>query len=207
MNLLTYRSFSTELLKIANDLGDADIRALLSERRGEEYLQGGKLEENKAVPAERVVPAGTSNVKIANFAVAAPGILRAHKKDDSPAYQNLRDTGIKTFGGAAAGAGGAKLLSEMAGKPAVPRTLRVGAAIGAGAALADRAIRHRSEIKNALQPKAKTAFVQQNAAAPFNSPADALSSAQTVGKFQNRVHQSAAQVPGKLGKMPKPHVL
>lgn len=202
MNLLTYRAFSTELLKIANELGDADIRALLADRKGDEYLKGGELPTNKTVPGERPVPAGDGGAtKIANYAMAAPGLLRAHKKEEG-GYQTVRDTGLKTLGGAAGGAGAVKLVHDMMGKSHSPHGIRMGAGIGAGIALADKAFRHRAEIKNSVKrkPKVKLSFVQQNAAAPFHSPADSLASAQTVGKFQNRVHQSAAKTPGLLGK-------
>jgi hypothetical protein len=202
MNLLTYRAFSTELLKIANDLGDADVRSLLAERKGEEYLKGGELPTNKIVPGDRPVPAGDgAATKIANYALAAPSMLKAHKKEQGP-YQTVRDTGLKALGGAAAGAGSMRLFHDMMGRHPTPHKYRVSAGIGAGIALVDKAFRHRQDIKDTVRrkPKQKLAFVQQNTASTFRSPGDALASAQTVGKFQNRVHQSAAKVPGLLGK-------
>ena len=68
MNLLSYRSFSTELMKIASGLLDSDIRRLLAERAGdEEYLEGGELPAN-APPMEKnafldYVPPSTYNVR------------------------------------------------------------------------------------------------------------------------------------------------
>ena len=208
MNLLSYRSFSTELLKIANDLGDADIRALLAERQGKEYLKGGQLDTNKLVPADRPVPAGDGGaLKIANYTLVAPSMLKVQRKEEGP-YSAIRNTAVKGLGGAFAGAGAVKLYREMAGRSATPHSIRLGAGVGAGLSLADKYYRHRNEMKALKQkPKTKIALVQQNANAPFRSPGDALATSQNVGKFQNRVHQSQAKVPGLLGKEFRSHTL
>jgi hypothetical protein len=207
MNLRAYRAFSTELLKIANDLGDAKIRALLADRRGEEYLKGGELDSD---PENDERPAIANIRKTANIAALAPSFLRAHKKDDS-AYQTVRDTSVKALGGAAGGAGAVKLFHDMAGKAPTPRAFRLGAGAGVGLALADKAYRYRQEIGDKVRrkpkPKTKTAFVQQQPGTTFRSPAESLSSASQVGKFQNRVHQSAAKVPGILGKAFRTHLV
>ncbi len=207
MSLRMYRAFSTELLKIANDLGDADIRALLAERRGEEYLKGGEL-DTKVQNDERDMPLTSNLGKTANMAMLAPGYLHAHKKDDS-SYQTVRDTGVKALGGAAGGAGAVKLFHDMAGKAPTPHKYRVGAGIGAGMALADKAFRYRQEIgaKVRRKPKTKTAFVQQNPNAGFKSPAEELAGTSEVGKFKNRIHQSAAKTPGLLGKSFRTHTI
>lgn len=205
MNLLSYRAFSTELTKISAGLGDAETRALLAERRGDEYLKGGELKTNETVPGERPIPAGDGlAAKIAanlTMTMTSPRLLKAKKKENSP-YQTVRDTGLKALGGAAMGAGTLRLLKDMGGKTMTPHNYRVGAGVGAGLALMDKAYRHRQEIKDTVRrPKTKTAFVQQNTNASFKSPADSLASVSNVGKFQGtRVHQSAAKVPGLLGK-------
>jgi hypothetical protein len=49
MSLLGYRAFSVELMKIATEVQDADIRAMVAESRGKEYLQGGRLATNTEV--------------------------------------------------------------------------------------------------------------------------------------------------------------
>lgn len=46
MNIRQARSFSTELAKIAAGILDPDIRALVADRNGKEYLQGGQLATN-----------------------------------------------------------------------------------------------------------------------------------------------------------------
>lgn len=207
MNLRTCRAFATELLKIAHGLGDAEIRALIADRKGEEYLKGGEL-DTRAQNDEKDIPLASNLSKTANMAMLAPGYLHAHKKDDS-AYQTVRDTGVKALGGAAGGAGAVKLFHDMAGKAPTARKYRVGAGVGAGLALADKAFRYRQEIgaKVRRKPKTKTAFVQQNPNAGFKSPAEALSTTSQVGKFQNRVHQSAAKTPGLLGKAFRTHLI
>lgn len=205
MNLRAYRAFSTELLKIANDLGDAEIRALLAERRGEEYLKGGELDSRQQNDDP---PAPANLEKKSNIAALAPSFLHAQKKDNTP-YQAVRDTSVKALGGAAGGAGAMKLVHDMMGKAPTARGYRIAAGTGAGLALADKAFRYRQEIgqKMRRKPKVKKAFVETNPGAGFKSPAESLASGQTVGKFQNRVHMSQAKVPGALGKAFRPHLV
>lgn len=165
MLVRTYRAFATELLKIACDLDNKSIRASLS------------LEKN------------------ANYAIGSSALLRAKKKEDS-AYQTVRDTGVKVLGGAAAAGGTLKLVHDMAGTSPTPKEFKVAVGIGAGLALADKAFRHRQEISDTVRrkPKLKTAFVQSNPSATFKSPAEALSSRQNVGMFQDkRIHTGIAK--------------
>lgn len=49
MSLLGYRAFATELLKIATEVRDADIRAMIAYGKGQEYLPGGELKTNTEV--------------------------------------------------------------------------------------------------------------------------------------------------------------
>jgi hypothetical protein len=207
VNLLGYRAFATELTKIAAGLGDADVRALMAERRGEEYLKGGELPSTRQT--EETITPVTMSPKLANYAMMSPALLRARKKDDHAAYNTVRDTGLKTLGGAAGGAGALKLFKDMSGRTPAPKHYRMAAGIGAGVALADKAFRHRQEIATSVRrkPKEKIAFVEETPSSPFHSPADALAKNQTVGKFQPVVHQSAAKVPGLLGKTFRQHLV
>lgn len=188
MSLLGFRAFSTEFIKISQALGDAEIRALLAERNGEEYLKGGELPTNTLVPQDKLaqIAEGLVNNPSANIPVPAPV-----KKDKS--YQSIRDAGAKTLGGAAAGAGAMKLVKELTGKALGPGHFRAGAALGAGVAIADQALNHRHNLHSKIDAP-KIAFVQQNPNASFRSPADELSTTSNVGKFQvGRVHQSVTK--------------
>lgn len=49
MQLLGYRAFVTELVKIATEVRDPDIRAMIAEANGKEYLQGGRLATNTEI--------------------------------------------------------------------------------------------------------------------------------------------------------------
>lgn len=74
MSVLLYRSFVDECVKIAIDKSmlDADMRALIHERKGVEYLKGGKLKSNGPDDNEFVIqfPFGGGAVKAAAFSAA-----------------------------------------------------------------------------------------------------------------------------------------
>jgi hypothetical protein len=195
MDLRFYRSFSAELQKIAASVDDAGIRALLADRRGEEYLQGGELPVNESVPGERTVPAGVPIAKVA--AGLGYGLhnydLKAKKKGPT-GYQKARDYAVSGVKGALTGGAVLALAHNMRGGQATDiaaKSLRRAAGVGAGASLADRAFRHE-ELK-------KVAVVTSQPSAPFRSPADALDRSSNVGQFENKVHQSTAKPAGLIG--------
>lgn len=211
MDLLGFRSFSTELLKIAVDLAeDAGMRALRAERRGEEYLKGGELPTNGTVPPEMVPPAGAGSLatKIANAGLLTAAALgqiprkrrvRGQEIDDRTVTEKAKDKVLPLAQGAAGGAGMLKLVHDMHGSAMTPQMYRAGAGVGAGLVgmhLLSKHMKHRTEEMK----KRKLAMVDTNPTASFHSPADQLAKGQETGVFRNRIHQSEAKTPGLLGK-------
>jgi hypothetical protein len=107
------RAFSVEMMKLAADVQDADIRDLLAFRRGEEYLPGGQLESNTEEEERH-------QSKLADFdpkmGLAAGSFdLRARKKKHND-YQKARDyttTGLK---GGLTGLGVLGAINTMRGR-------------------------------------------------------------------------------------------
>lgn len=189
--LRTIRAFTVEMLKIAADIKDADIRKLLAERRGEEYLEGGRLLTNTEQEAKYFPKmAGVGGGYTAPVGMSASGSydLKARKKKDNT-YQKLRDYATTGTKGALTGLGILGASNAMRGRFGSPsagleavraaRQARRVATIGASAAVLDRAYRHDEFTKEALvNPKPET---------PFRSPRQELSRGQETGKFESHV--------------------
>jgi hypothetical protein len=93
MNLLGYRAFATELMKIATEVQDADIRAMIAEGKTKEYLPGGELKTNTEIEtnfkpklagvprnlwrAASELPEGVASVR----SLARPHHYAAHRMD------------------------------------------------------------------------------------------------------------------------------
>ena len=141
-NLRIIRSFSVELMKIAADIKDSDIRNLLAERRGEEYLEGGRLPSNADKPA--FPKAATSGGYTAPVGLSASGSydLKANKKK-SNLYQKVRDYSTTALKGGLTGLGVLGASNAMRGRFGSPaagtetlramRQARRAATIGASA--------------------------------------------------------------------------
>lgn len=176
MDLLGYRAFSTELLKIATEVRDADIRAMIAEGKGKEYLNGGALRTNSESETN-------FKPKIANFmGYTPPGTYNFRGKKPtgkSSPYEtasNFAATGLK---GAMTGAGAGTLLHSLKGHEfrLPPQHLGRWVAGGAGIALADRALRRHAVMK------------QMQKQAMF-TPARQLHATQSKGSFENKVHNT-----------------
>lgn len=184
------RSFTVEMLKIAADIKDADIRKLLAERRGEEYLDGGRLLTNTAQEAPYFPKMAAGGGYTAPVSMAASGSydLKARKKKHNT-YQELRDYSMTGMKGALTGLGVLGASNAMRGRFGSPssglETLRAAkqarraATIGGSAAVLDRAYRHHELTKEAL--------VNPNPGTSFRSPRQELSSGQETGRFESQV--------------------
>ncbi len=222
MEFQTFMAFASELTKVAAETLDPDIRRLLAERLGEEYLEGGKIPETETLPKFANMLANNA-LGLSNF--------KAKKKDDST-YQHVRDWGWRGVQGAAAGAGLTQLAKNIRGGSRAQMhsgDYRRGAAIGAGVAIGDRLWRHRKEKaeKQSAAPKrvfvdfkdafdrqraaesSKTAMVNANPGASFRSPANELAESGKTGLFKSKViHTGAVSKPLQLGKkFPMPGAL
>lgn len=188
--LRTMRSFTVEMLKIAADIKDADIRKLLSERRGEEYLDGGRLLTNTAQEAPYLPKMAAGGGYQAPIGVAASGNydLKSRTKKDNT-YQKLRDYSTTGMKGALTGLGVLGATNAMRGRFGSPakgletllaaRQARRAATIGGSASILDRAYRHNDLTKEAIvNPRAETSF---------RSPQQELSRGQETGKFESHV--------------------
>lgn len=188
--LRTIRAFTVEMLKIAADIKDADIRKLLAERRGEEYLDGGRLLTNTEQEAKYFPKMAGAGGYMAPVGMSASGSydLKARKKKDNT-YQKLRDYTVTGTKGALTGLGILGAANAMKGRFGSPssgldairaaRQARRAATIGGSAAVLDRAYRHDEFTKEALvNPKPET---------PFLGPRQELSRGQETGKFESHV--------------------
>lgn len=199
------RSFAVEILKIAADIKDADIRKLLSERRGEEYLDGGRLLTNTAQEAPYLPKMASGGGYQAPVGVAASGNydLKAKTKKHNT-YQKLRDYAATGTKGALTGLGILGASNAMRGQFGSPakgletfraaRQARRAATIGGSASVLDRAYRHDEFTKEAIvNPKTET---------PFRSPQQELSRGQETGKFESHVFHDYGKPPKtvQLGK-------
>jgi hypothetical protein len=180
MNILGYRAFSTELLKIATEVRDPDIRAMISEAHGKEYLNGGALRANSeaetnfkpklAAPSSFMAytPVGTYNVRGKKPTATGSGYETA---------SNFAGTALR---GGMTGAGAATLAHTLRhghDLKLAPKHLGMAVAGGAGLALADRALR-RNAVKKQLTKVA------------MFSPARQLHATQSRGDFENKVHHT-----------------
>lgn len=201
--LRTIRAFSVELMKLAAQVKDADIQKLLADRRGEEYLSGGKLPSNTVEEEQQ---------KLANYdsiGVAAAGMhdLRAKKKKKNT-YQKARDyagsaikgglTGIGILGGANAMRGRFGTPTTAAAIRSAAKSARNAATAGAGVAVADRAYRY-DDVPGMDK---KAAMVTPNAVKPFSTPASAAATARRTGGFKSTVRRAIGKPPQtvQLGK-------
>jgi hypothetical protein len=208
MSLFQYRAFATELMKIATELQDPDIRALMAQRKGEEYLKGGQLPTNADAEGQdsRYVPELQKKAFGIGYEAGAlpPDDYMVRGKLKKPGmYQDVRDTAVAGMKGALTGAGVTGLYHGLRGRMNTLPTgqLQAGAGIGAGLALADRMYRHHQQ-KRQLQEEA----VKQANLSTF-TPARALDTGHKVGSFENKVHVGAPAQPaglmGKAGRLPK----
>lgn len=222
MNLLAYRAFVTELVKIALELQDSDVRKLMADRAGKEYLEGGELPTNfRGQGADRgYVPElqkKASQTGLGSMDPTTTPLDRLRSKVKSPgAYQNARDTAMTGLGGALTG--GAVVRGVQAFRKYdptganyfSPKTYMAAAAVGAGAGLADRLYRHRHELKFGKQepPQPQPQTKVANLSSATFSPGRELDRGHKVGHFQNKVHMGtpapAAGLMGKDGRMPTP---
>lgn len=194
MKTLVYRAFATELLKIATEISDGDVRKLLAERRGEEYLQGGKLPDSSDEEHHASLPKlGFSSMMATQLGASNP-LGTAHKKKPGK-YQETRDWALTGLKGATGGVAASGLAHALAGHPQMPtHRLRAAAALGTGIAVGDRMVRYHEEKKK--KGPEKTAGIVNPSAGPFRSAGNALAAARKTGGFKSRVVH-------KLGKPPK----
>lgn len=197
MDVRTYRAFSGELMKIASDVQDADIRALLADRRGEEYLRGGELDSEIVRAQDTQDNLRGMHKKSSRLFLASDSYnLRARKKKPGK-YQEARDYAATGLKGALTGAGIVELGRKLGvgGAPMV-KHYRAAAGIGAAATLADRAYRHVHG-----EPVQKQAGAVESLSQGFRSPAVSLHRAQQTGKTLNILHKGSAGKPaGLMGK-------
>jgi hypothetical protein len=188
-SLRTIRSFTVEILKTAADIRDSDIRKLLAERRGEEYLEGGRLATNTFDEAPPLIKSGT---QYSSGVATGTYNLKANKKKDN-SYQHVRDyatTGLKGALTGLAVLGASNALRGRFGGPTTKaetframRQSRRAATIGGSAAVLDRAYRHNDFYKD----KDKVAMVRTGINTSFRSPQEELARGSETGKFESRV--------------------
>lgn len=210
-SLRIIRSFTVEMLKIAADIGDADIRKLLTERRGREYLDGGRLPTNTFEEMPPLIKMAIGGYSPSHEGAVAAGNydLKARTKKHN-AYQNLRDytttgmkgalTGLGVLGATNAMRGrfGALLTSKDTLRAA--RQARRAATVGGSAAILDRAYRHDDfPYHGDLR---KEALVQTGIRTPFHSPQEELAREGETGKFESGVIHDFGRPPKtvQLGK-------
>jgi hypothetical protein len=205
-----FRAFSTEMMKVAADVQDSDIRALLAERRGKEYLQGGRLLSNSAVDGSQYAVKMGSGGYTPPLGLDASGAYNhSSKVKKHNQYQKARDYTGTAIKGGLTGLGilaGHNAMKGRFGSPQVAheiahaaRQARHAASAGAGIAVADKAYRH--------DDLPKMAFVNQTSGASFRSPSAELASTQATGSFHggsihNTGHAPQALQLGKKFRMP-----
>lgn len=195
--LRTIRAFTVEMLKIAADIKDADIRKLLAERRGEEYLAGGRLLSSQD---DGYFPKTAASGYQAPISMSVSGNydLKARTKKNN-SYQKLRDystTGVK---GALTGLGILGASNAMRGRfgssSSAIETLRAAkqarraATLGSSAAVLDRGYRH-DEFTGS-----KEAMVAANPNNAFRSAAAELSESGRTGRFESQVIHDYGKAP------------
>lgn len=202
MSLRQLRSFSVEMMKLAADIQDADIRSLLAFRRGEEYLEGGKLPANTAL--EDVELHLTKMGLDSRIGLAASNSYDLHaktKKDNS--YQKTRDYATSGIKGGLTALGLLGATNAMRGRFGPPKNLsatrkamnnaRRVAAVGAAAAVVDRAYRH-----DELPEVAKLANIVRPTPNAFRSPAAQLAQSRATGSFKNVIRSTEGRQPHSL---------
>ncbi len=184
-NLRTIRSFTVELIKIASNIKDSDVRKLLVERRGQEYLEGGRLSTNSFDEAPPLVK--MSNAGYSGIASGAYNLKANTKKDNS--YQKARDYAVTGVKGGLTGLAILGASNAMRGRFGGPSTraetmkamrqARRAATIGSSAAVLDRAYRHDDIHKHAM--------VNPGLNKSFRGPEEELARGTETGKFESGV--------------------
>lgn len=191
-SLRTIRAFSTELMKTAARIDDGDIQKLLANRKGEEYLQGGKLPSNSIADEQEKTAYYSDHAGM----VASGNYDLSAKKKKKNSYQKGRDYAGAAIRGGLTGLGilgGVNAMRGRFGAPLTPAAMRAAATsaqraatAGAGIAVADRAYRH--DDVPGLDKKA--ALVMPGLSDSFKSPAESLASSQQTGRFKPVLHQT-----------------
>lgn len=197
---LSMRSFSTELIKLALEIKDPDIRALQADRKGKEYLQGGRLPANTESETS-FVP------KLAGYQMgySRMGRIGMRGPDETPApqsgYDKMKDYGLTGMKGALTGAGvtglgGALYKHEF--KPTSNKLLRAGAGVGAAAAIADKLYTRHQQNKQKVAMMGSQTF----------TPARDLQASSETGGFESKVvHKGPGLKPsglvGRAGLLPR----
>jgi hypothetical protein len=201
-SLRSFRIFSSEIMKAAAKVDDADVQALLADRKGEEYLKGGKLPSNTAeeIQYERKM-AANFNAGYTNAGVGASGgfdLSSKTKKNNK--YQKVRDYAASAGKGGLTGLGVLGALNVMRGKFKGPETTheirkatraaRNAFVGGAGVATLDKAYRH-DELP-------KMAMVTANPNAAFRSAASSLATSARTGAMKSSVVHHMGKPPRVL---------
>lgn len=204
-SLRSFRIFSSEIMKAAAKINDADIRALLSERKGEEYLQGGKLLSNSGAEAQYVEKLSSSYSGAGLLASDAYDLKAKKKKDNN--YQKARDYAYAGTKGGLTALGLLGAANAMRGRFGAPsgaqeirkamKSARKAFGVGSSIAVADRAYRHDDFRNKGHNPdhKEKIALVAPNPASAFRSAATALSKSQRTGGFKSSVVHRSGKPP------------
>ena len=202
MSLRQLRSFTAEMMKLAADIQDADIRGLLAFRRGEEYLEGGKLPANTALEESELHLTKAAYDSGIGLAASGSYDMKSKTKEDN-AYQKARDYSASGVKGGLTGLGLLGAVNAMRGRFGSPQGIsevrkamknaRRAASVGASAAVVDRAYRH-----DELPEVAKIANFVNPTPNAFRSPAAQLSQARATGSFKNVVRSSEGRQPHSL---------
>lgn len=190
MSIRRYRSFSAEMMKMAGDLKDSDVRRLLAEREGEEYLEGGKLPTEVHESEKR---AG----RFSDIASGAHDYATKNKVDNQ--YQSARDNAAAIGKGAFTGGAIMGLKEKVTSRPATAKGYRRAIGLGAGIMIADRSYRHH-KLKSEGKKIIKTALVQPNVGRAFRSAESALSAGQRTGGFRTSASIGRAPKPPMIGR-------
>lgn len=190
-DLRTIRAFAVEMIKISAAIKDSDIRKLLAERKGVDYLEGGELPSNQeeALYLPKMAGFGGYQAPIGMSAGNMYDFQDPKKKHNN--YQKIRDYGVTGVKGALTGLGILGASNAMRGRFGAPssglealraaRQARRAATIGASAAMLDRAYRYDDVNLT------KQALVNPKPSSPFRSPAQELSDGQETGKFESGI--------------------
>ena len=200
-----FRAFTTEMLKVAAEIQDSDIRALLAERNGKEYLEGGRLLANSAAEGSQYAVKMSSGGYTPPLGLGGAGVYNNQAKvKKHNHYQKARDYTGAAIRGGLTGLGILAGHNAMKGRFGSPhaaheiahaaRQARHATAAGAGIAVADKAYRH--------DDLPKMAFVNQMPGASFRSPTAELAATQETGSFHSgTIHGTGhAPKPLQLGK-------
>lgn len=175
------RSFSTELMKLAADVSDADIRELLTYRQNNVSVDQAKI----------------ANSFDPKMGLAAGSYDLRAKKKKSNSYQKVRDYAATGMKGGLTGLGIMGALNAMKQKKIFPRpsTARRAASLGSSVALLDRAYRHDDLPKTASDIGA---LGVNPTPANLATPGLQLAQARATGLFRNVNHETEGRKPRSL---------